>query len=69
MLYPTNSGALRTRSHPVRMNHLLEIGLDLGRGDSALDHFRLHLPDQVEVEEVHYSDFHFQLLWRVCTQR
>ena len=69
MLCPTNRQALRTRGHPVLMSHLLEVGLDPGRGDSALDHLRLHLPDQVEVEEVHYSDFHFQLLWRVCTQQ
>ena len=69
MLYPTNSGALRTRSHPVRMNHLLEVGLDPGHGDSALDHYHPHLLDQVEAEEVHYSDFHFQQRWRVCTQQ
>ena len=53
MLFPTNSGALRTRSHPVPTSHLLEVGLDPGRGDSALDRLRLHLLDQVEVEEVH----------------
>ena len=66
MLFPTNYRAPRTWGHPVLMGHLLEVGLDPGRGDSALDHLRL--PDQAEVEEVHYSDFHFQLLWRVCTQ-
>ena len=67
MLYPTNSGALRTRSHPVPTSHLLEVGLDPGRGDSALD--RLRLLDQAEVEEVHYSDFHFRRQQRACIQR
>ena len=69
MLYPTNSGTLWTRVHPVRSSRLRRDGLDLERDDSAPDRLRHHLPDQVEVEEVHYSDFHFQLLWRVCTQR
>ena len=69
MLYPTNSGALRTRDHPARTNHLQEVGLDLGRDDSAPDRLRHHLPDQVEVEDVHYFDFLFQRLRRVGTHQ
>ena len=67
MLCSTTDPNLRTRDHPVLMSQLLEVGLDPGRDDPTLD--RLRLLDQAEVEEVHYSDFHFRRQQRACIQR
>ena len=66
MLCPTNSRSLRTRGHPVLMGHLLEVGLDPGRGDSAQDHF--HLLDQAEEEDRRFPDCHLPRRLKRCSQ-